>query len=77
MAGIKEVKALRKCDKRKQALASLMKGHTLPRPGGILERWEMGAPQQSQARAMAGFLNGPDQCTQNKTDHMPRLTSTQ
>jgi len=46
LAGIKEVKRLRKNDKRKQALVWLVKSRTVVGHEWILDRLEDGAPQQ-------------------------------
>jgi REP element-mobilizing transposase RayT len=62
MAGIKEVKTLRKNDKRKQALVWLVKSRTVVGHEWILERLEMGH-RSNVTRAMAGFRKGGDRET--------------
>lgn len=62
LAGIKEVKMLRKNDKRKQVLAWLVKSHTVVGHEWILERLEMGH-RSNVTRAMARFRNGRDRET--------------
>ena len=59
MAGIEEVKKLQKNDKRKQALAWLVKSRTVVRHGWILERLEMGH-RSNVTRALAEFRTGGD-----------------
>ena len=60
--GIKEVKRLRKNDKRKQALVWLVKSRTVVGHEWILDRLEMGH-RSNVTRAMAGFRNGGDRET--------------
>ena len=62
LAGIKEVKRLRKNDKRKQALVWLVKSRTVVGHERILDRLEMGH-RSNVTRAMAGFRNGGDRET--------------
>jgi len=62
VAGIKEVKRLRKNDKRKQALVWLVKSRTVVGHEWILERLEMGH-RSNVTRALAGFRNGGDRAT--------------
>jgi len=59
---IKEVKRLRKNDKRKQALVWLVKSRTVVGYEWILDRLEMGH-RSNVIRAMAGFRNGGDRET--------------
>jgi len=62
LAGIREVKRLRKNDKRKQALVWLVKSRTVVGHEWILDRLEMGH-LSNVTRAMAGFRNGGDRET--------------
>jgi putative transposase len=62
LAGIKDVKNLRKNDKRKQALAWLVKSRTVVRHEWILERLGMGH-RSNVTRALAEFRNGADRET--------------
>jgi len=62
LAGIKEVKRLRKNDKRKQALVWLVKSRTVAGHEWIPDRLEMGH-RSNVTRAMAGFRNGGDRET--------------
>jgi len=62
LAGIKEVKRLRKNDKRKQALVWLVKSRTVVGHEWILDRLEMGH-RSNVTRALAGFRNGGERET--------------
>jgi len=71
LAGIKEVKRLRKNDKRKQALVWLVKSRTVVGHEWILDRLEMGH-RSNVTRAMAGFRNGRDRETRGVKAKMIR-----
>jgi len=62
LAGINEVKRLRKNDKRKQALVWLVKSRTVAGHEWILDRLEIGH-RSNVTRAMAGFRNLGDRET--------------
>lgn len=64
LTGIKEVKRLRKNDKRKQALVWLVISRTVVGHEWILDRLEMGH-RSNITRAMAGFRKGGDRKTRS------------
>jgi len=74
LAWIKEVKRLRKNDKRKQAFVWLVKSRTVVGHEWILDRLEMGH-RSNVTRAMAGFRNGGDRETRGLKAKMSKCAT--